>query len=81
MGTKLKTGNVGKGWTPRRTHGGPNSYGVRRLISMTCILYICQETSRYKGSGKIRGKAQLTDSFLGILGNHMGPEKLKQEKP
>lgn len=49
---KIKTRDVGKGWTPRRT----DSYGVRRLFSMTYIVYIYREIRRYTGRGKTQGK-------------------------
>ena len=34
-------------------------------------MYIYGEISRYTGRGKIKGKAQLIDTFLGFLDNHM----------
>lgn len=64
---KIKTRDVGKGWTPGRTHQSPGSYGVRRLFSMTYIVYIYREIGRYTGRGKTREKTQLTDAFLGVL--------------
>lgn len=48
---------------------------------MTCLLYICEETSRCTGCGGAQEKAQPIDTVLGIPGNHMGPQTLKEEKP
>ena len=71
-GGKIKTRDVGKGWAPRRTHQSPGSCGVRRLIEYnTHSVYIYGKISRYTGRGKIQGKTQLIDPFLGILDNHI----------
>lgn len=48
---------------------------------MTCLLYICEETSRCTGCGGAQENAQPIDTVLGIPGNHMGPQTLKKEKP
>ena len=56
----------------------PDRHGVG---SVTRIEYLYQEMSRCTGKAKTQGKAQLIEAFLSILDNHMGPQKLKEEKP
>ena len=68
MEEKLKQGMLGR--------NGHQGGFIRVLVvvglgdSIIHMVYIYGEISSYTGRGKIQGKPQLIDPFLGILDNH-----------